>query len=421
MIPPAIPPDEEQRLEALKAYEILDTLPESVYDDLTALAAHICQTPIALVSLVDRDRQWFKSRLGLDASETPRDISFCGHVVADRETLIVPDAQRDERFADNPLVTGEPGIRFYAGAPLATPDQHYVGTLCVIDSQPHTLGDQERGLLEALSRQVVSQLELRLNLRNLESTQEELRQAILSEREASQAKSLFLANMSHELRTPLNAVIGYSEMLQEEAEDAGQESFVDDLGKIRSSGEHLLGLINDILDLSKIEAGKLILERESFGLAELLAETTPVVEPLVAKNGNVLKVHVRDPIDRMEGDRSRTRQCLLNLLSNAAKFTENGTIALEVRRATLGEQSAIAFSVEDTGIGIAPEDLERVFGRFEQVSRKSGPKHAGTGIGLPLTRHLAVLMGGDVTAESEPGGGSMFTLVLPTGTDREPG
>ena len=158
---PTIPANESERLAALQRYKVLDTLPEREFDDLTLLAADICDTPIALVSLVDRDRQWFKARVGIDAAETLRDISFCGHVVADRSTLVVPDATQDIRFADNPLVAGEPDIRFYAGAPLVTPDDHVLGTLCVIDRKPKKLTPQQVERLEALSRMVVSHLELR--------------------------------------------------------------------------------------------------------------------------------------------------------------------------------------------------------------------------------------------------------------------
>ena len=159
---PEIPANESDRLVALDRYKILDTLPEQVYDDLTQLAADICETPIALISLVDKDRQWFKSRVGVDATETPRDISFCGHAVAESAILNVPDASLDPRFADNPLVAQDPNIRFYAGVPLITDDNFALGTLCVIDRQPRDLTEQQIRQLEALSRLVISQLELRL-------------------------------------------------------------------------------------------------------------------------------------------------------------------------------------------------------------------------------------------------------------------
>jgi GAF domain-containing protein len=158
---PPLPPDEPARMEALRQYGVLDTLPEQAFDDLTLLAAHICQTPVALISLVDTERQWFKSRIGWDASETPRDMAFCAHAIVAPGSLVVPDALADERFAHNPLVLAEPHIRFYAGAPLRAPDGHALGTLCVIDHVPRVFTKEQRAALEALSRQVMAQLELR--------------------------------------------------------------------------------------------------------------------------------------------------------------------------------------------------------------------------------------------------------------------
>jgi GAF domain-containing protein len=165
---PPLPPDEPERLEALEQYDILDTDPEQAYDDLTLLASHICKAPIALVSLVDSDRQWFKSRVGLEASETHRDFAFCAHAIVAEGTMVVNDATRDERFARNPLVLGDPEIRFYAGAPLRVPGGRALGTLCVIDRVPRELTPEQQAALEALSRQVVAQLELRRRIRELQ-------------------------------------------------------------------------------------------------------------------------------------------------------------------------------------------------------------------------------------------------------------
>ncbi len=165
---PPLPPDEPERLATLAQYDVLDTDPEQAYDDLTLLASHICQTPIALVSLVDTDRQWFKSRLGLDVPETHRDVAFCAHAIVSQETMVVNDATTDERFANNPLVLGDPEIRFYAGAPLRVPGGQAIGTLCVIDRVPRELTAEQRAALEALSRQVVAQLELRRRVNELQ-------------------------------------------------------------------------------------------------------------------------------------------------------------------------------------------------------------------------------------------------------------
>lgn len=171
-----IPHDDAERLQELSRYDILDTLPEKEYDDLVAVASHICGTPIALVSLIDAERQWFKAKVGLDAEETPRDISFCGHAVADREMLVVPDASQDDRFADNPFVTGDVGIQFYAGAPLVTQSNHYLGTLCVIDRQPRELDAKQKEMLQALARQVVRLFELRIKCRQLEIAEQETKE-----------------------------------------------------------------------------------------------------------------------------------------------------------------------------------------------------------------------------------------------------
>ena len=235
---------------------------------------------------------------------------------------------------------------------------------------------------------------------------------------ANQAKSQFLANMSHELRTPLNAIIGYSEMLIEEATELEQDSFVTDLGKIRTAGRHLLGLINDILDFSKIEAGKMEVLVETVDVAALIAEVQSTLAPLVAKNGNTLKIDASPDLGTMQSDQTKLRQNLFNLLSNASKFTRDGLISLAVTRVPGDGGDWIRMVVADTGIGMTPEQKGRLFQAFSQADAATARNYGGTGLGLAITRHFCRLLGGDITVESEFGKGSAFTMTLPVRVDQ---
>ncbi len=237
--------------------------------------------------------------------------------------------------------------------------------------------------------------------------------------EANQAKSAFLANMSHELRTPMNAIIGYSEMLIEEAAELEPEEFVPDLRKIQSAGKHLLGLINDVLDLSKIEAGKMTLHLEEFDLAATLAEVVSTVQPLLRRNGNSLELHCPADLGVVCADLTKVRQCLLNLLSNASKFTDHGRIAITVTSVGAGPDERLRIAVADTGIGMDAEQMGRLFQSFSQADSSTTRRYGGTGLGLAISRQFSRQMGGDITVTSEPGRGSTFTLELPRRVEPE--
>lgn len=273
------------------------------------------------------------------------------------------------------------------------------------------------GQLEA--RVVERTAELQREIGQHEETQRKLLDAKLAAEESNRAKSAFLANMSHELRTPLNAIIGYSEMLQEDCEAMDLREFGSDLGKIRNSGKHLLALINDVLDISKIEAGKMTISLEEVVVGHLVHDVAATVEPLARKNGNRLLVVCDMPDLTVQADAMRLRQALLNLSGNACKFTRDGEVRLEVRKTFHQGVPWLHLRVCDTGIGIAPDQVKKLFQAFSQVDSSATRRFEGTGLGLAISRRLCQMMGGDITVESEPGKGSVFTIALPLGAPPE--
>ncbi|GAB4207532.1 MAG: hypothetical protein OHK0022_35870 [Roseiflexaceae bacterium] len=275
-------------------------------------------------------------------------------------------------------------------------------------------------LLRNEHREPVALIGVATDITERKRAQEELERAKEAAEAANRSKSAFLANMSHELRTPLNAIIGYSEMLQEEAQDMGQDDFVPDLQKIHTAGKHLLALINDILDLSKIEAGKMDLYLESFDVGTLVDDVVATVKPLVQTRSNTLVINAQPDIGTMRADLTKVRQSLFNLLSNASKFTENGRITLDVFTQEHPNPAiddppftTINFRVSDTGIGMTPEQLGKLFQPFTQADSSTTRKYGGTGLGLAITRRFCQMMDGDITVESTPGQGTTFTITLP--------
>jgi signal transduction histidine kinase/CheY-like chemotaxis protein len=297
------------------------------------------------------------------------------------------------------------GTRALLGIPLLRED-HLVGGLTVSKKTPGEFSPQVIDLLKTFAAQSALAIQ---NARLFREIEDKSRQLEVADRH----KSEFLANMSHELRTPLNAIIGYSEMLQEDAADLGAEQFTDDLKKINAAGKHLLELINAVLDLSKIEAGKMELYLESFDVAALVQDIAAVIQPLAAKNDNRVDVRCPDGIGSMHADLTKVRQTLFNLLSNACKFTERGAVSLAVTRDARDSQDWLVFSVSDTGIGMTPEQLAKLFEAFTQADAATTRRFGGTGLGLALSRRLCRMMGGDVTVESASGRGSTFTVRLP--------
>lgn len=386
--------DEVERLKALYNYEVLDTEAEKVFDDLTQLASEICETPIALISLVDPNRQWFKSTVGIDAEETHRDIAFCAHAIHQREIFEVKDTLKDERFFDNPLVTDDPNIRFYAGTQLVTPDGHAIGTLCAISDQPKSLTAHQRNALEILGREVISQMELRLKVRQLKQT--------------DQRKTDYLSNVSHELRTPLNAIICYSQLLQEKLPALSVPDEIKEfVNTIDSSSQHLLGLINSVLDLHKIEEGKMVLQPEVFDTHLFFQGLKGIIQPKATQKDVSLHLDIDESImPALFMDVAKLRQILVNLLNNSVKFTEPHHHVLLEAQVT---GNTLQFVVEDQGCGIAEQDLHKVFNKFAQV----GNAAEGSGLGLVISKALTELMGGALQLDSKEGIGTKITLTFP--------
>ncbi len=293
------------------------------------------------------------------------------------------------------------------------------GRLVYLESAISPIFDRDGNLTHhiAVKRDITQRLRAENELRRINSELEQARDAAL---EASRAKSQFLANMSHELRTPLNAIIGYSEMLAEEAEDGGQDDMVADLGKIRTAGTHLLALINDVLDLSKVEAGAMKLYIEAFDLRTAINGVVATITPLAAERGNTLELKISDELGIMRADLTKVRQALLNLMSNASKFTDKGSIELKVDPVEIDGRSFVRFEVWDTGIGISAEQLKKLFRPFVQADASTTRKYGGTGLGLAISLRFCEMMGGRLEVESKEGVGSVFRMLLPQLVEEQP-
>ena len=408
MLAPSLPENESSRLSELHGLCLLDTDPEHRFDQLTQLASLLFEVPMALISLVDADRQWFKSRQGLEASETPRRISFCGHAILADDLLVVEDASQDVRFADNPLVTDSPRIRFYAGYPLSGPNGFKVGTLCIIDVQPRLFTERERWLLAELGKLVEKELTAMVLRDALQALEEARQQAEL----ANKAKGVFLANMSHEIRTPLNAVLGMAHLLAATPLNAEQGKFLE---MIRVSGESLLDLLNDILDFSKIEAGRMELALAPFSMEEILAPLASIMTVNAGEKGLELAIGIAPSVPgRLLGDALRIKQILVNLTGNAIKFTESGEVSVLVE--LLNQEDALAnllIRVRDTGPGMDANQQLRLFSEFSQGDASTSRRYGGTGLGLAICKRLVDMMGGRIEVDSVLGQGSEFKVLLP--------
>lgn len=409
-----LPWNEAERLQALRAYGLMDTPPEAVFDEVVALASYVFQTPIAMVSLLDERRQWFKSKIGIDLPETPREYAFCAYAILEPEGMVVPDASVDPRFASNPLVVGNPGIRFYAATPLVTREGHALGTLCVIDTKPRLQFElEQRKALQTLGRHLMAQIEIRYSSAFLAKALVERRNAELEQQQRilehgreldrlNEMKDRFMTMLAHELRNPLASILNAVELLRlPQPEDAVEI--------IEQQVRHLSRLIEDFLDLSRVTRGKITLKKTTLDAVEVVRSTARAIRPLLAKGGQNFVLELPDEPLWIRADAVRLEQIISNLMVNAAKFTEEGK---EIKLSLSQEGNELILRVKDQGIGIPREMQEHIFDLFVQVS--DSPNQGGLGLGLPLVRQLVQLHQGRVHVHSDgPGQGSEFLVAFP--------
>ncbi len=395
-----LPKSERERLAKLESYKVLDTPPEIVFDRITSLVSQLIDVPIALVSLVDKERQWFKSRRGLDAVETSRDLAFCAHAILGDDIFVVDDTLADPRFADNPLVTSDPKIRFYAGAPLRTHDGFNLGTLCAIDTRPRTLSDSQRQILADLASLAVDELELRQALKSS-------MQRVAHEVELQSLKDEFLATVSHELRTPLTSIRGTLGLL-ESGEFGDLPEQVQGLISIANRNTvNLIELVNDLLDVRQLESGSLTFDFETIQPGLLLQETCQNLSGMADEKNIVIACDVEECLG-VAGDKQRLGQVLTNLISNAVKFSPTGE---RVWTALTVANGMLRFSVSDNGPGIPESFRDQIFKRFSRAAPGHGV--SGTGLGLAISKAIVDAHGGNIGFDSVVGRGSNFYVDLP--------
>ncbi len=392
MIVPAIPKDEADRLSALYSYGILDTEAESDFDELVKLASYITDTPISLITLIDKDRQWYKSKLGIDGKETAREVAFCAYAIHQNSLMVVPDATKDDRFVGNPFVTGTPDIRFYAGMPLTTPTGFKLGTLCVIDDKPRTLTPDQVSALEILGKHVMKLMELRR--RN-----EEMKRL-------GELHKRLLSIIGHDLRSPINNIRSLIELATEH--DLSIEELNSMLPGLKKSVDSTSLLLNNLLEWASSQLHTRTIFKKPLPLMKIAHSLIESNQLLFQRKSN----HVINSIqvDHIAmGDRNMTDFILRNLLMNANKFTENGTITLS--SSIVGD--TIILTVSDTGSGIEPAILQHVFDWEVKTSTTGSQGEKGSGLGLPMSFEFAQSQGGTLTVESTFGSGSLFSLILP--------
>ncbi len=395
---PPIPLNEEARIQKLLSYGILDTLPEQEFEDIVQLASEICQVPISLITLLDGQRQWFKAKRGLSFSETERNVAFCSYTILEEAPLVVNNALEDERFKENPLVTGESEIRFYVGVPLTTPEGFALGSLCVLDTKPRELSEKQIFALQTLAKQVVTNLELRLKVQEVEAQKKALE-------EVNDFQKKLFSIISHDLRSPLVNIEQLFEISQEEISvkmfQQLFESLQQKLGATRYMLDNLLKWASHQIYGHQIQA-------EKTDLATLVQMQVDVLQEVSLNKGN--EVNMAIPQDFfVNTDKEVIVFILRNLLANANKFTQKGIIGIKAGF----ELHYWWLSVSDNGLGMNEKQLKQLRGKEQKYSRVGTAGERGTGIGLSLCQDFIKKLQGRLLIESHEGFGSTFRIEIP--------
>ncbi len=389
----AIPDNEKERLEELINLKILDSEEEQDYTDLVKLASVICQTPISLISLIDSQRQWFKAKVGLEADETHRDLAFCAHAILQDDLFIVPNAIEDDRFFDNPLVVDNPNIRFYAGMPLVTASGYKIGTLCIIDSEPRYLTDQQKFALKTLGKQVINMLELRLKNERLNRL--------------NNLQNKFLAIISHDLRNPLVSVKSLIDMMGDDV--LTRDDFNELSEQLGSNVSQTIELLNNLIEWGVSQARGDNFELKEVNTHKLIDTEVNRLLP-AAQNKDIKLINAIGVGTTMLVDANMLTFIVRNLLTNAIKFTAQGSVTIS------GEENDKGWKlhVSDTGIGIPDEKKARLFNWDYRFTTNGTNNEAGSGLGLLMCKEFAEKHLGDITFQSQVNQGTTFTVDIKT-------
>jgi signal transduction histidine kinase len=398
MIKPEKHKNEEERIKSLESYFIMDTLPEEDFDNLALLAAEICGTPISLVTFIHKERQWFKSRFGIDSNEIDRDYTFCGHAInISNDIFIVPDSREDIRFYDNPAVTGELNVIFYAGVPLITEKGLPIGTLCVVDQKPRELTQNQIRSLKALSHQTMKLLDLRLKSMELEK-------AMVKLEKKNHELERFANIAAHDLKSPLANVSGLTDLFLENYKTKIDEEGHEIIHLIKSSSDKLKAMIDGLLEYSKTD--NIVKDNKTEVNLEVLKNE--ISSLFVFKNN--CSITLKTNVDSVKTNKTAIEQILINLIANAIKYNDKEIATIEIE--VVEEEEVYKVSVNDNGSGIVKEDHERIFQIFEIVTTQDRFGQKGNGIGLATVKKIVEDLGGSIYVESKIGKGSKFIFTI---------